>query len=170
MKKLTIPYAEVATMILQDETKRSSEAKYSHRLHSVLLVAQGMNCKQVAELFGDATRTVEYWVNRYINEGLAGLTDVERPGRPPKLSSKQLDEINAVLREDPKTVGLEGGMWDGKMLSSYIKKKYDIDLSVRQCQRLFRQFRFRLRKPRPQIAKANPELQEEFKKNGKMAE
>ena len=82
-----------------------------------------MNCKQVAELFGDATRTVEYWVNRYINEGLAGLTDVERPGRPPKLSSKQLDEINAVLREDPKTVGLEGGMWDGKMLSSYIKKK-----------------------------------------------
>jgi hypothetical protein len=37
-------------------------------------------------------------------------------------------------------------------------------LGVRQCQRLFRQFGFRLRKPRPLIAKANPSLQKAHKK------
>ncbi|MBM3790565.1 MAG: winged helix-turn-helix domain-containing protein [Acidobacteria bacterium] len=34
----------------------------------------------------------------------------------------------------------------------------------RQCQRLFRQLGFRLRKPRPLIAKASPEDQDRVKK------
>jgi transposase len=55
--------------------------------------------------------------------------------------------------------------WDGKTLSAFIKRQYGIDLGVRQCQRLFRQLGFRLRKPRPLIAKADPELQEAHKKN-----
>ncbi|MGH8653570.1 MAG: winged helix-turn-helix domain-containing protein [Gammaproteobacteria bacterium] len=35
---------------------------------------------------------------------------------------------------------------------------------MRQCQRLFRQMGFRLRKPRPVIAKADPAAQAAFKK------
>ena len=41
---------------LQDEIRRSQEARYDHRLHGVLLVAQGLNCSQVAELLGDSPR------------------------------------------------------------------------------------------------------------------
>jgi transposase len=33
---------------------------------------------------------------------------------------------------------------------------YGIALGVRQCQRMFRQMGFRLRKPRPQVAQADP--------------
>jgi Winged helix-turn helix len=39
---------------------------------------------------------------------------------------------------------------------------------VRQSQRLFRQLGFRLRKPRPVIAKADPQMQSEHKKLRKM--
>jgi transposase len=39
-----------------------------------------------------------------------------------------------------------------------------VNLGVRQCQRLFHQLGFRLRKPRPVIARANPEEQQAFKK------
>ncbi|MBW1953883.1 MAG: winged helix-turn-helix domain-containing protein, partial [Deltaproteobacteria bacterium] len=37
---------------------------------------------------------------------------------------------------------------------------------VRQCQRLFRKMGFRLRKPRPLIAHADPEMQRQYKKTG----
>ncbi|MCZ7584446.1 MAG: winged helix-turn-helix domain-containing protein [Deltaproteobacteria bacterium] len=37
-------------------------------------------------------------------------------------------------------------------------------LGVRQCQRLFSRLGFRRRKPRPQIAKADPAAQKAFKK------
>ncbi|HHT9112716.1 MAG TPA: winged helix-turn-helix domain-containing protein [Candidatus Wunengus sp. YC65] len=40
-----------------------------------------------------------------------------------------------------------------------------MNLGIRQCQRLFRQLGFRLRKPRSKIASANHEKQVGFKKN-----
>ena len=73
MKPLTIKDAETVILGLQDEIRRSGEARYDHRLHGVLLVAQGLSCPQVAHLLGDAPRTVEYWVQRFEKEGLSGL-------------------------------------------------------------------------------------------------
>lgn len=167
MKPLTIADASTIVLGLQDEIRRSEESRYDHRLHAVLLVAQGMRCPEVARLLGDAPRTVEYWVNRFEARGLSGLVDGERPGRPRRLNADQLEEIDQVLRKTPREVGLTGTLWDGKTLSAFIQERYEIDLGVRQCQRLFRQFGFRRRKPRPIIAKADPEIQEAHKKNSK---
>ena len=57
--------------------------------------------------------------------------------------------------------------WDGLTLSDYIKEKYNIDLKVRQCQRLFHELGFS--RIRPQISPSKGENNEEerkaFKKN-----
>lgn len=165
MKALTISDAETMILALQDEIRRSQEARYDHRLHAVLLIAQGVTCPEAAALLGDSPRTVQYWVRRFEDEGFAGLTDTDRPGRPKKLSEQQLIEVNEALRGPPRNFGLSTNIWDGKTLSSFIKQQYSIDLGVRQCQRLFRQLGFRLRKQRPVIAKADPDRQKEHKKN-----
>jgi transposase len=165
MKALTIADAELMIFALQDEIRRSQEARYDHRLHAVLLVAQGISCAKAASLLGDSPRTVQYWVNRFEEDGFAGLADADRPGRPKKINEQQLAQINVAVRGSPKDVGMNTNIWDGKTLSAFIKKQYDIELGVRQCQRLFRQLGFRLRKPRPLIAKADPLHQEAHKKN-----
>lgn len=170
MRKLQIPDAEIMILALQDEIHRSEEARYDHRLHGLLLVAQGMSCREVAQLLGDAPRTVENWVHRFEEEGLAGLVDGARPGRPRRLSTKQLDEVASALRRSPEDFGLAGHIWDGKTLAAFVENKYKIILGVRQCQRLFRYFDFRLRKPRPLIAHADPELQAEHKKTPEACE
>ncbi len=156
MKPLTIKDAETVILGLQDEIRRSGEARYDHRLHGVLLVAH---------LLGDAPRTVEYWVQRFEKEGLSGLVEGERLGRPTRLSEAQLEEIAAVLREPPTAVGLKTNLWDGKTLSAFIQERYEVPVGVRQCQRLFRRLGFRLRKPRPVIARADAQRQEAYKKN-----
>ena len=150
--------------VLQDEIQRSEESRYDHRLHAVLLVAKGMSCPKVSDWLGDPERTVRFWVNRYIRDGLQGLIENERSGRPSKLTSKQLKHIDSVLRSKPEDVGLRGAVWDGKSLSTFIRQEFAVNLSIRQCQRLFRQLGFRMRKPRPMIARSKPEIQQEFKK------
>lgn len=165
MKPLRIKDAETVILGLQDEIRRSAESRYDHRLHGVLLVAHGLSCPQVALLLGDAPRTVEYWVQRFEKEGLSGLVEGERPGRPTRLSEEEFQEIAAALREPPTAVGLKANLWDGKTLSAFIQDRYALTLGVRQCQRIFRRFGFRLRKPRPLIAHADPERQREYKKN-----
>lgn len=155
----------VSVLSLQQEIQRSEESRYDHRLHGVLLVAQGMTCPEVARLLGDAPRSVEYWVHRFQQQGLAGLTEAERSGRPPRLNATQMKEIDRVLRGKPSDAGMGVNLWDGKSLSAWIEKSYGVQLRVRQCQRVFRQLGFRLRKPRPVLAKADPAQQKAHKKN-----
>ena len=164
MKRLEVADASQIILALHDEIRRSEDARYDHRLHTVLLVAQGMSCSEVSRLLGDSLRTVQNWVNRFERRGFAGLREGYRPGRTPKLSEKQLTKIQEALRTSPDEYGLNGHLWDGKTLSTYVKQQFGVRVSVRQCQRLFRKLGFRYRKPRPMIANADPELKAAFKK------
>ena len=167
MKRLTIADASTIVFGLQDEIRRSKESRYDHRLHGVLLEAKGMSCPEVSRLLGDSRRAVEYWVRSFEERGLAGLVEGERTGRPRRLSDKQIEEIGSVLRQAPESVGIDRGLWDGKGLAEFIKRQYGVKLGVRQCQYIFKSLDFRLRKPRPLIARADPEVQEAYKKTSK---
>jgi transposase len=117
MRPLQIADSAAIILGLQDEIRRSEESRYDHRLHGVLLVAQGMTCPGVAQLLGDAPRSIEYWVGRFEKEGLTGLLEGERSGRPRRLSEKQLESVDRILRRPPREAGLSGNLWDGKTLS-----------------------------------------------------
>lgn len=151
-------------MALQDEIRRNDASRYDHRLHGVLLVAQGMTCPRVAQLLGDSHHTVVNWVRRFETDGLAALTEGQRPGRPSRLNDEQLAEVEGALRASPEKFGLTTHLWDGPTLSQFLDQELGVRLKVRQCQRLFRQLGFRLRKPRPQVAQADPILQATHKK------
>jgi transposase len=166
MKRLTISEPQNAILSLQDEIRRTEESRYDHRLHAVLLVAQGMSGHQVAQILGDAPRTVAYWVTRFEERGFSGLMDEARSGRTPSLSPAQLEALEGVLRKPPAAAGLSGP-WDGKTLSMYLQRHWGVSLGVRQCQRLFRQLGFRLRKPRPKMAHADADRQAAYKKTAR---
>ena len=164
MRRLEISDADIMRIAVQQEIVRSDESRYDHRLHGILLVLSGHTCYEVAELFGQSPRTVEYWVQRFEASGFAGLQEAERPGRPGALDAKGLERVGRELRKNPRDLGYEQNLWDGKLLSHHLAEKYAIQLGVRQCQRLFTQLGFRRRKPRPLIAQADPEAQQAYKK------
>jgi hypothetical protein len=47
MKRIHIADAEIVILALQDEIRRSDESRYDHRLHGLLMVAQGLSCTEV---------------------------------------------------------------------------------------------------------------------------
>lgn len=152
-------------LALQDEIRRSDESRYDHRLHGILLVAEGFSCGEVSKLLGDSPRTVEYWVHRFEQRGLAGLREGERSGRPAQLTGEHLDRVNLILRDTPRAAGIQANLWDGPTLRLWLKSELKIELSVRTCQRLFRRLEFRLRKPRPEIGPSDPEQREALERS-----
>jgi len=164
MRRLEIADKEIMQIALQNEILRSEEARYDHRLHGVLLVSKGFSCYEVGEMFGHDPTTIQRWVTNFESHGFSGLEDSERPGRPKRLALEQVRSVNQDLRKSPHEFGYTQNLWDGKLLSHHLETIYSIPLGVRQSQRLFHQFGFRLRKPRPQIARANMEAQQAFKK------
>ena len=164
MRRLEIRDAEVMQIAIRQEISRSEESRYDHRLHGVLLVANGQSCGAVAELFGENARTVQRWVSAFESEGFDALREGERAGRPRVLDSRQWRTLERELRRDPRHYGHEQNLWDGKLLSEHLKSRYRVSLGVRQCQRIFGKMGFRLRKPRPQVAQADPVRVAAFKK------
>lgn len=164
MRKLEIAEPDVMRIAIQQEIARSDESRYDHRLHGLLLVTGGQSCQQVAALFGEDRRTVQRWVTRFETHGLDGMREGERSGRPATLDAKQWAALGRDLRRDPETFGHSGHLWDGKLLATHLRLRYGVTLGVRQCQRIFGQMGFRLRKPRPQVAQSDPAKVAAFKK------
>jgi transposase len=164
VKPLTIADREIMILALHDEIRRNKNARYDHKLHAILLVAQGMTCPEVSKIMGDSVRTIENWVKKFETVGLSALEEKHRPGRPSRLTEPQMNQVRQALLKSPREFGIEANLWDGKTLSWYLLNDYDIVLEVRQCQRLFRQLGFTYRKPRPLIAGTDEDVKEDFKK------
>ena len=167
MRKLQISDANVMFVAVQQEILRSEDSRYDHRLHGILLVCSGLSCYEVADLLGHSPRTVESWVNHFEQNGFAALQDTPHPGRPPALDEARCEAVGRELRRSPRQFGYSQNLWDGRLLSHHLAARYGVKLGVRQCQRLFHRLGFRLRKPRPVIAKADPEAQARYKRTAR---
>ena len=164
MKRISIPDADTFVAAIQDEISRTREGRYFHRLDIILCVLQGASPYEAARLFGHSPRTIEYWVHRLLSNGLIGLWEGERRGRPARLSTADLQRLRDEIQRSPRESGYDQNIWDGVLLSHHLTKEYSISLSVRQCQRLFHTLGFSLQRPRRQANEANSELQDAFKK------
>jgi transposase len=130
-------------------------------------MCDGKTPAEVVALFGDSLRAVQYWGKRYNAAGIEGLRDSTRLGRIPRLLPDDKEILARDLRSSPREFGYTQNLWDGKLLSHHLQQKFNIELKIRQCQNMFHQLGFRRRKPRPVIAKADPEAQDAYKKTSR---
>jgi len=170
MKRLVIENKKDIKSKIQSYFSGNEEAKFIHRLHGVLLFIEkeDESCDSIGALFGNSPRTVSNWVRRVNETGdIECLRSKKQPGRPARLSEEQRQELKSVIQEPPEKHGVSTNIWDGKSLSYYIEKQYNIVMKTRTCQRLFRQLGFTLKRARPVVARANEEKKAESKKNFK---
>lgn len=144
----------------------STDPKYYFRVFSVNLVLSGMSAVEVAEKAGVTRSAVSDWVKTADERGFDALKTVKPSGRRPKLCKTQREEIDAILKKNPNDYGYK--VWDGPSLSDLIKKKYHINLSIRQCQRLFHELGYSRIRPQvfPSKEYEDTEAREDFKKDG----
>ena len=64
----------------------SVAAGLARRARMVLLAAEGVPLRQIAERLGVQRRVVRPWLDRFRQTGMDGLRDRPRPGRPPVFS------------------------------------------------------------------------------------
>ena len=87
------------------------------RARIVLLAADGTSNVQIAELVGVSRPTVDLWRNRYREHGLAGLVDIDRPGRPRRVDPRRI--VEATLTPPPKSLGVTH--WSSRLLAARLK-------------------------------------------------
>src|SRR3954468_626526 len=80
---------------------KGAPARQVERARIVLLAADEMPGKQIAEVVGCAEGTVVTWRSRYAEHGLAGLQDLPRPGKPSPLPETLRDRVLELTLTGP---------------------------------------------------------------------
>jgi transposase len=83
------------------------------RARLVLAVLDGERVAAIAERVQCTVATVYLWLHRFTDEGLAGLQDQPRRGRPPT---------------DPQTLGLSFASWTLDRLAAYLAEQKGITM------------------------------------------
>ncbi len=94
---------------------RTGEARMVERARIVLGCLAGRRNDEVAAEFGIQAATVGTWRKRFASEGLAGLRDRPRPGKPAVYPAMELRRRILKQLEAPPPAGLSG--WDGGTLA-----------------------------------------------------
>jgi transposase/transcriptional regulator with XRE-family HTH domain len=79
--------------------RRKSSQALALRSRIVLACADGLDNKVVAAQLGCAAATVGKWRARFVEHRLDGLTDEDRPGRPPVISADQVEDVVVATLE-----------------------------------------------------------------------
>jgi len=162
MKALTIKNASVTKEALLEMAQQEPSVWLGIRIAAGLLILQGWTSSQVAELFDVSRQSAVQWVQRLNNQGLSGLEEKPRPGRPIRLDAKIQEQLEHTLMKDPREAGLSRNRWDGVAVVEYLHRAHGVELKVRQAQRWIRRLGFSLRRPIYRYAQATPEGVETF--------
>jgi transposase len=163
MKALSITNESVNREALLKMAQEIPGAWIGLRIAGMLLVLEGWNSTQVAELFDVSRWSVVKWIHRMNEEGLSEIEDKKRSGRPCRLDKEVQRELEKALEKDPREFGLKRTHWDGVVVVEYLKRVHGIRLGVRQVQRWIRRFGFSLRRPIYRYVQATDEGVEVFR-------
>ena len=170
MKALTINNASVTKEALLEMAQQDPGVWLGIRIAAGLLILQGWTSSQVAELFDISRQSAVQWIQRLNNQGVSGLEEKPRPGRPIRMDAKIQKQLEHTLTRDPREAGLSRNRWDGVAVVEYLQREHGVKLKVRQAQRWIRRLGFSLRRPIYQYAQATSEGVENFSERIKKTE
>jgi transposase len=128
------------------------------RAQMVLLsVEQGLKVPQIAAIVRESEATVLRWLKRYLAEGIEGLQDALRPGRPSEVTAAYRAALLAAVRRRPRGLGLPFSLWTLQRLVDYLAEQTGVRVSDETVRRALKQAGIVLSRPQHRISSPDPE-------------
>ena len=101
---------------------RTAPVRQVERARIIWHASQGQAVPDIADQLRLRAYTVRGWIHRFDAEGLNGLEDRSRSGRPPAYSPEQVATVIATALTDPKALDLPFASWTLDRLSAYLNE------------------------------------------------
>jgi transposase len=92
------------------------------RAKMIWYVSQQLSARKVGQLVQVDAETVARWVHRFNEQGIAGLADEARSGRPATYSIEEVSVVIHTALTDPQTLELPFGSWTLDRLKTYLNE------------------------------------------------
>jgi transposase len=141
---------------------RRESGRVCQRILMIANMREGMDHEEAARLAGLSRSAAYEWHNRYEEDGIAGLHDRPRPGRPARVDAA----IAARFKErivggaEPERDGVVA--FRGMDAQRILKEEFDIECSLSSTYRLLHRVKLSWLAPRPRHPEADATAQREF--------
>ena len=151
---------------LRRHARHEPNRRAALRLLAIADALEGMSRADAARLAGMERQALRDAVVRYNVEGLAGLHDRPKPGRPARLSEAEQAALAARVfaGPDPERDGVAA--WTRADLGRWLEARFGKRFHPSSLSRVLRRLDLSRQKARPVHPEADPKVQERFRKKG----
>lgn len=155
---------ELSAAELRERASRGRDGRVACRVLAIAHVLEGVSRTEAASSCGMDRQTLRDWVHRYNADGIAGLSDAPRSGRPPALSDAQMEELKGLVIAGPDLANDGVVRWRCIDLRAVIEARYEVVVHERTVGKLLRRMGLTRLQARPYHPKKDADAQEAFKK------
>ena len=147
---------------LSKEAERDGAYRVAKRLQAVVLNAEGRTSGELAAVLKAPRSKISEWLSRYQTDGVDGLLEGYRSGRPPELSMEQRRQLGDILDSSPVAYGLDNGVWTSPMIAWVIEEEFGVTYHPGHVRKLLHALDFSVLRPRRVLARANAAEQDRW--------
>lgn len=151
-KRLNFTLNEEQRGEVEQAINSSPYPEVRQRALAIRLLHLGQSPEQVAQAVMVTSNTIYAWHKRWREQGLAGLRDGQRSGRPLKADPAYVKELERVLDLDPHTLELPLTLWTLNRLRLYLAEKTGILLSYTRFRALMSRESYRWKAPKHDLS------------------
>jgi transposase len=155
--RVQLPLVEVER--LESEFRCTDDRKLRDRLQIVLLAHKGRQHKDIAADLCVNRRSVQRWLNVYLERGLDGLRPRKAKGKPSNIPVELTDEIKAWVMAGPASCGLDRANWTYEEIADHLKKAKGIQTSKSAVHRFCTKIDIRPYRPTYRYLRGDPAKQ-----------
>jgi len=156
----TLPNPENATLEELEKAANCAPTQRSFvRMMAIKTLLMGVDFDTVAKLHARTPRTLQRWISAFNREGIDGLIEKPRSGRPRAIAEERVPEIVDLVAHPAKA---QETHWTARKLHGYLRRELGMALGYSTLTRLLREQRFRLKVPQPWPDRQDPELRKAF--------
>lgn len=132
------------------------------RAMALRLLQYGHGPEAVAEMLLVTASTIYQWHHRWVAEGLDGLVDRPKSGRPRKANEKYCELLAEALETDPGSFGYAFTVWTSDRLRAHLEQLTGISLSLGRFSILMAELGYVYRRPKRDLtAKQNQDAKQQ---------
>jgi transposase len=128
MRTLKLPFPNDALPTLDTFVKQTREARVFRRAQAVREVVKGQRLQTVSDALSLTYSALRKWVYRFANQGVQGLVDRPRSGRPPKVTGELAQHLNRLVEQDPLEHGSRSSQWSCRELATVLARETGVHL------------------------------------------
>jgi len=145
--------------------RQETDPRVRDRLLIVRLAQRGRPHQDIAADLAVTPRTVQRWLNAYLDKGLDGLRRRKARGRQPAIPDTLADEVRRWVIDGPAKQGLDRAGWTHEELADHLLKAKGIRASRAAVGRFCRKSDIRPYRPTYRYLRGHPGKQAQAKED-----